>query len=1083
MGRPALPSPHQQTTTANIALSARHQTRTTMEGSHEDRWQTGDRCDVDGVGPAKHPANGAVAVAIGKGSEGRRKFWFPDVARPDETVSFDHVSEDDFGASPDAAPVPSLSSPTILSSLPLDADQYTYEAVCATGVCEVVVHSTCEACDNDVTLRPAITAVQALESAAASTGEGAGDLDARLDVLEEVQLCGIVPVLPRSAPFSDLVQQMVPCTLYMPTKPEPSPSSSPSLAPTEYPSVLDVLRTAQREHYYAMLRDRTRHAPATARFVVGVPTSEKEAAHDAGHRGVGGTQGEHHGGHDSAVPLDCRGAPGSPSPPPVDGPLTEAHLRWVARDVEAHQAADEAAHQRMWHAAREGCGALVEWTTGMVGYTADTVGLSAEQQVRLERTFFLPATPYWASGPTTSLTIASAPMAGLTEVTAESSAEASSVAHQTPVLPASVLPRSNQAQPAATLTGPPTGSIPPSATGAAAGAGGCTLSPSTLRGVALTQLARLRHAKRERSHYLHCHCQHRLQVARLESPSDAQATETVTSCCSGRDTGGGSDCCDGAYGTHSTSSSCAMCRVCHKYDAVFVQLTMSTAAIYPYLVQLHIASTIPTSGGGRHGSNPHSSGGARSPTSPVAPTAGGDDDPSLQFQSLRTASSSFGFAALATDAESPHAIPPPPPPGGGALRDWSWFDDRILDEVLLVAVTPRGSPYGQRLLPLSEAYVFLLSRKLEEMIAVQTEVVLPVAMGREERRDEDHRPSDHSSQQRPHHQKCLLDAYRSCFVRELQSTHPDVWPACEQLHVGYPVKVEGDTDNDGAPPLISTKYEEDIAAVHAMGALATLHIAHAVRDVQDHLLRLILAALQPVLYRRTFVTYEVMRLLSSKSLFVANRALIAKYQAWLLETPSPGAVLRLMNRSRRLGAALRRAFPWCYTVGVDATTGGSCNSGTPSSPGLAEGKAEDRADEEVGSSSTGSSRNYFPRRRRRSAAAGDATCLVPTPPPGIGRTSRCGNVSSPYQFVPECALLQPEYLPRFAAWAGGRATNSCHVAETPQSPSPHQGGHGHLNLYTANPALNMLLKYMTCKGRTMTLHEIDLFIATVVRNG
>lgn len=92
-------------------------------------------------------------------------------------------------------------------------------------------------------------------------------------------------------------------------------------------------------------------------------------------------------------------------------------------------------------------------------------------------------------------------------------------------------------------------------------------------------------------------------------------------------------------------------------------------------------------------------------------------------------------------------------------------------------------------------------------------------------------------------------------------------------------------------------------------AAAVAHTTACLCAAEDVTARVLLTALTPLLHRRIHVMYELLHHFASKSLYASHRAQCESYQHWYATTPSPGAVLRLLQRSRRFHAALARCYP------------------------------------------------------------------------------------------------------------------------------------------------------------------------------
>ncbi|CCW70266.1 unnamed protein product [Phytomonas sp. Hart1] len=760
-------------------------------------------------------------------------------------------------------------------------------------------------------------------------------------------------------------------------------------------------------------------------------------------------------------------------------------------------------------------GALVEWaSSGSIGFTQDTQGLWQEQRIRLERTYYLPITPYGNvaqscrtqdSGGVSNSTahdvfpkegadgddhVVSGKLGSILrstrtgddnvaetgfELLEERSPVSSTCASPSPEDSSSLflMPTTTiRVQDAAFVgEGPQRARAPPK--GAVR-----QLAPSSLRGVAAAQVWRLQQFHIECLEYIH-----------RQTTQDSE----VISC----------------QANHTPLRPCTCC-LCTDLRANFAQVVFCPQLLHPYLMHLHVASSTML---------PLESMWVAGATSTLSSRTTTEVDPTATFPHLlNVIKGSTSYSSTSSTSE---------------LSSWQWFDDAVLDEVLLIAVSPCFRPYQQVLLPPSRAYLSLILCELEKSLTVMLHGIIPCGAQeahcmkgskKVDAKEVAPSPALSSFQLLNSWDRRVWDEYLKYFVESVRHElsakdgaevlrglvgrgvlpptatascpiHPEATTQDKEAFQGPPRRDSGKDpipeDGDEAKEL-----DQHLLAVQVAAAA---HVHGACRKVERHLLQLILDTLRPTLHRRIFTMYELLRLLSVKGLYIEHSAAIARYRAWYQGTPSAGTVLRLLAHNSRLGGALREAFPE-YFVGpaVDSPTE-LANAGLKADSN-GDSPLLDEAENPDGNGSSMSARSD-------SAAVVSEPRGLPLAPsrrPHRQRWLRMGTVRPrPWGFVPERALLHPEYLTRFTGWVqktyhGGLSAvppqftsaaqekNHAHTAGTSFQTSDDPNGGGDQQSQTGSlptspvwqddAALRMLLKSMCNKGRTMTSEEIDHYI-------
>ncbi|KPA75710.1 hypothetical protein ABB37_08264 [Leptomonas pyrrhocoris] len=276
-----------------------------------------------------------------------------------------------------------------------------------------------------------------------------------------------------------------------------------------------------------------------------------------------------------------------------------------------------------------------------------------------------------------------------------------------------------------------------------------------------------------------------------------------------------------------------------------------------------------------------------------------------------------------------------------------WIDDAVLDETVVIGVVPRGQPHQLRLVAPSCAFVLALVQRLEEVsevaFRVLTHVSLPAPVLEEGGRSPSRLPHDMKgnccgNSSRAHTTAVqwqawlentymismwntlreVLNVWEWCMVVQQAETLPFL-PAPSTLpsldaddEFVFPAFLQ-DAFRDSSESRLGAVTESMADAVRSVfvsvRSAAALHTTACLSAAEDATARVILTALTPLLHRRITVMYELLRHLASKSLYASHRAQCEAYQRWYATTPTPAAVLRLLQRSRRFRGALARCYP------------------------------------------------------------------------------------------------------------------------------------------------------------------------------
>ncbi|KAG5505616.1 hypothetical protein JIQ42_08382 [Leishmania sp. Namibia] len=351
-------------------------------------------------------------------------------------------------------------------------------------------------------------------------------------------------------------------------------------------------------------------------------------------------------------------------------------------------------------------------------------------------------------------------------------------------------------------------------------------------------------------------------------------------------------------------------------------------------------NALPSSGGNQQG------GGAASP--PVAQT-----DTSYRHQGPACAPCASGKELpRASGVDFPATAPTETVSAGVGSLDW--VDDAVLDEVAVVGVVPRGHPHQLRLVAPSHAFCLTLTQRLEEVAEAAVQILrfmtpphpaLPSPMLAGMSRGT---AAGKSSEETPDWRAWLEAQYFAAMWTALKRRlTPVEWQAllreaCDSPFLGRWAKAaaalesDGEAAKDGGQTLrveissnlarssemdgaASPAAENDkaLAAVHealndvraSVRSAAESHTSACLSAAEDLVARVVLTALVPILHRRITVMYELLRHFASKSLYMSHRGQCDAYQHWYSVTPSPAAVLRLLQRSRRFSEALARCYP------------------------------------------------------------------------------------------------------------------------------------------------------------------------------
>lgn len=463
--------------------------------------------------------------------------------------------------------------------------------------------------------------------------------------------------------------------------------------------------------------------------------------------------------------------------------------------------------------------------------------------------------------------------------------------------------------------------------------------------------------------------------------------------------------------------------------------------------------------------------------------------------------------------------------------DVHWVDSAVLNEVVLVGAVPQSRPHQLRLVPPTTAFCMSLAQRLEEAIRWATQVLWFAADPYDSAAGDPSRASGNASHEGDsrvarstaagvkavagraarlrevygrevvHALTAAIDAEEMATLRRCLATSPYV-DAVWFSEVGT------ESDNGGAEEAV---YRSVRQAAHA-------HTVAAIQSAEDLIARVIITALQPVLHHRLVVMYELLRFWYSKALLSAHRPQCDAYQTWYSSTPSPAAVLRLLQRSHRFGQAIARCYPHCFSAESSRRDAASPSSPSsvvaPSAPSLS---VDDSLLKRFKTEPRGAP-SFLREKSARADSNGrspTATSGLATSAPAISSSAAClsceAEVSSevrstdsglqltskPLGYVPEVALLDPGYLDRFTWWVDKTYHSHHHPppqgspsssSSSPPPPLASQQQTATSNLKSVNssssssqrqrlkneqsPALRTLLRTVEKNGRTLTMAEI-----------
>ncbi|CAC9463890.1 conserved hypothetical protein [Leishmania infantum JPCM5] len=307
------------------------------------------------------------------------------------------------------------------------------------------------------------------------------------------------------------------------------------------------------------------------------------------------------------------------------------------------------------------------------------------------------------------------------------------------------------------------------------------------------------------------------------------------------------------------------------------------------------------------------------------------------------------------------ALPPTLPSEtlSGEVGSLGWVDDAVLDEVVVVGVVPRGHPHQLQLVAPSRAFCLTLTQRLEEVAEAAVHILgfltpphsallspLPAGMSRAPEAAAA-ATSASSSETTSDWRAWLETQYFVAMWTTLQRRLTTVeWQTVLQEARGSPFLARwttvaaarssaesavfrGHPQRTGIELFVTRASEEGIAGSPAaekhkveatahevlqgvresVCSAAELHTSACLSAAEDTVTRVVLTALVPILHRRITVMYELLRHFASKSLYMSHRMQCDAYQHWYSMTPSPAAVLRLLQRSGRFSRALARCYP------------------------------------------------------------------------------------------------------------------------------------------------------------------------------
>ncbi|GET86814.1 hypothetical protein, conserved [Leishmania tarentolae] len=328
----------------------------------------------------------------------------------------------------------------------------------------------------------------------------------------------------------------------------------------------------------------------------------------------------------------------------------------------------------------------------------------------------------------------------------------------------------------------------------------------------------------------------------------------------------------------------------------------------------------------------------------------------LQPIARRTMSDSHDAESGAPGGAAPPTVPSEALSGG--VDSLGWVDGAVLDEVAVIGVVPRGHPHQLQLVAPSRAFCLTLTQGLEEVAesAVQMlgfvtppDSALPPRMpaGMSGAPEAAAATAGTSSSETTSEwrawveaeyflsmwrtlRRCLTTAEWQTLLQEARgSPFLARWTAMAAAESGTESAAFREAGSPGIDLYMTSAIEvcvagsptaeqrKAVAGVHealrdlrsSVSAAAEAHTAACVSAAEDIVTRVVLTALVPILHRRITVMYELLRHFASRSLYVSHRVQCDAYQHWYSRTPSPAAVLRLLQRSGRFSRALARCYP------------------------------------------------------------------------------------------------------------------------------------------------------------------------------
>ncbi|CAG9570509.1 conserved hypothetical protein [Leishmania major strain Friedlin] len=307
------------------------------------------------------------------------------------------------------------------------------------------------------------------------------------------------------------------------------------------------------------------------------------------------------------------------------------------------------------------------------------------------------------------------------------------------------------------------------------------------------------------------------------------------------------------------------------------------------------------------------------------------------------------------------ALPPTLPSEtlSGEVGSLDWVDDAVLDEVVVVGVVPRGHPHQLQLVAPSRAFCLTLTQRLEEVAEAAVQILgfltpphsaplssllagmrrAPEAAAATTSASSSETTSDWRAWLETQYfvamwttlrrrlttvewQTVLQEARGSPFLARWTTVAAAKSSAESAVFRGHPRSTgielcltrAGDEGVAGSPA--AEKHKVEAAAIEVLQGVresvcsaAELHTSACLSAAEDIVTRVVLTALVPILHRRITVMYELLRHFASKSLYMSHRMQCDAYQHWYSMTPSPAAVLRLLQRSGRFSRALARCYP------------------------------------------------------------------------------------------------------------------------------------------------------------------------------